>query len=127
MPLLDVTEILSDDDLGDVFDVIRRVEVPDGHGRATYTPTTIPNQVGVVISIDPSDLKRDDGSELSFRNISIATTFRLRAAGIGIQADQVVWDGITFTITKVKVHTRWGAGFVKAEATSQNAYDAPPT
>lgn len=58
--------------------------------------------------------------------ITITTTFRLRAVGEGVQPDQVVYDGMVYTITAVK---RWGrmANMVKATAVSQNAADPDPS
>jgi hypothetical protein len=126
VPTLDVSEVFDDDDLMDSFTVLRRSECVGDDGRATFTRTAYPNTVGFVMVKGPGKNTRKDDSQMTSRDISVVTQFRLRAASDGVQPDEIVWDGVTFTITSITPHTRWGEGFVKAEATSMNASDRPP-
>lgn len=126
MPDLDVTEILSDPDLADIFDVIRRSEVIGANGRPTLGSVKTEGVVGVVTPGDSGKLTRADDSAMSSNLITISTSFRLRAAGLGFQPDLVVYDGIQYTVTAVKRWQRFGAGWVKALAESENASDHPP-
>lgn len=127
MPYLDVTEVLYDPDLGDVFDVIRRVETVGNDGRPTLVESTVADQCGIVTPGDTGKLLRKDDSQMTSRVISISTVFRLRASGDGFQPDIVLYDGVRFTVQAVQLFTRFGAGFVNAVATSSNAFDPAPT
>lgn len=127
MPLLDVSDVLLDPMLADQFDVIRRAEALGTNGRSTLTPTTIPNQVGVVTMASGNDLiRRDDGSMMS-RKISVVTPFRLRGPGNGFAPDQISLGGVIFTVTEILPYNRYGAGFIEALAESMNASDPAPT
>lgn len=127
MPGLDVTELLSDPDLCDVFDVYRRTETVGSNGRSTTTEAVTAGVVGVVTPGDSGDLLRKDDSQMTSRIITISTTFRLRASGDGFQPDVVLYDGVRFTVKAVKLWNRFGAGYIKAAATSMNAADPAPT
>ena len=126
MPDLDVTEILSDPDLADLFDVIRRTEVVGATGRSTLTEVTTVGVAGVVTPGDPGNLLRKDDSQMTSRVISISTTYRLRASGEGFQPDILLYDGVRYTVKATQLWTRFGAGFVNAVATSMNAADPAP-
>lgn len=123
---LDLSEIFSDPDLCDTFDVIRRSDAVDSHGRSNITEQTTSNIVGVVVPGDAGDLLRGDDKSTTSRMITVSTMYRLRASGDGFQPDVIFYDGIRFTVKAVKVWTRLGAGFVKAVATSGNAADPAP-
>lgn len=128
MPLLDVTAILSDPDLSDTFDVIRRNETVDpATGRSVTTELRIPNIAGVVTPGDQGSLLRKDDSSSSDRVISIATVYRLRSIGAGFQPDVVLYDGIRFTVKAAQYWHRFGQGFTNAVAISSNASDPEPT
>lgn len=125
--MLDFSDILSDTDVaGQRFTVVRRTETVGDDGRSTTTSTSIPDQVGSVVPGDPGKLLRKEEGAMADNVITITTTFRLRAVGEGVQPDQVVYDGMVYTITAVK---RWGrmANMVKATAVSQNAADPDPS
>lgn len=123
---LDLSEIFSDPDLCDTFDVIRRSDAVDDRGRSSLTEQTISNIVGVVVPGDSGDLLRGDDKSTTSRMITISTMYRLRGSGEGFQPDVIFYDGIRFTVKAVKVWTRLGAGFVKAVAVSGNAADPAP-
>lgn len=125
MPQLDVSEVLFDPDLADTFTVIRQAEAVNDQGRTVLTPTQYPRIVGVVTATSPADLLRRDDGQMMPRKISVVTVFRLRGPAPGFQPDQIVIDGVTFTITEILPFSRFGRGFVEALATSMNALNAP--
>lgn len=127
MPNLDVTDLLDDDDLADDFDVLRRDEAISDHGRPVITVSTFAGQRGVITHSSPDTLQRRDDAQMTSRVAVIITTFRLRASGDGFQPDQVLYDGITWTIKAVSPYTRFGAGFVECIMESMNAADPAPT
>ena len=126
MPLIDVSEVLVDPDLASRFTVIRRAETVGSNGRSATTDTSFPNIVGVITMQSASELIRRDDGDMITRKISIVTPFRLRSAADGHKPDQVVLDGITYTITEILPYHRFGAGFVEALAVSMNATDPGP-
>ena len=127
MPLLDVTEVLNDPDFADVFSVLRRSEAVGNNGRAVITEQQTDGVVGVVTIASPNDLVRFDAGQMTGRGIMIVTTFRLRASAQGVQPDQVIWDGATYTVKGIDPYHRFGAGFIEALAMSMNASTPPPT
>ena len=126
MPLIDVSEVLVDPDLASQFTVIRRAESVGSNGRVSTADTTIPNIIGVVTMQSAGELIRRDDSDMIQRKISVVTPFRLRSAADGHKPDQIVLDGITYTVTEILPYHRFGAGFVEAIAVSMNATDPGP-
>lgn len=126
MAQLDVSELLFDPDFADMFTVIRHEETISEQGRAITRPVSHPNIVGVVTATSPADLIRRDDGQMMSRKVSVVTSFRLRGPSPGFQPDQIVIEGVTFTITEILPFTRFGSGFVEALATSMNALNAPP-
>lgn len=123
---LDVSEVLFDPDLADMFDVIRNREVVNDQGRSETQETRYRNIIGVVTSQSPADLlKRDDGQMMP-RKCSVVTAFRLRGPGAGFQPDDIVLEGIRFTVTEILPFSRFGSGFVEATITSMNASNPAP-
>lgn len=121
MPDLDVSEVLFDPDFADVFTVQRRAEAVNTSGRSQVTVTPFIDIVGVITSTDPSDLERRDDGQMMTRTINVVTAFRLRGPSPGFQPDQIVHDGVTYTVDKILPFTRFGRGFIEAVATSMNA------
>jgi hypothetical protein len=127
VPTLDFTDIIYDTDLSDVFDVIRRTEtVSTATGRSSVTEEIITGLTGVVVPGDPGNIMRDESGQMTSRLITVTTDFRLRPASLNSQPDQVLYDGVPYTVKAVKLWTRLGPGFVKAVAESQRSYDPPP-
>ena len=124
MPNLDFSDIIDDPDLGDFFSVIRRTEVVSAAtGRSGLTSVQTDNLWGVVTPGDPSNNERGDASQMTSRNLSIVTQFRLVGANASDQPDVVLYDGVYFTVKSVQGYNRFGDGFVKASLESMNAYD----
>lgn len=119
MPLLDVTSILTDPDFASVFSVVRRTEVVSvSSGLTSISEVTTPDVLGVITIAKPSQLVRDDVGQMMGRTISVITKHALRGASVGVQPDQVIWNGIAYTVTVADPYLHFGAGFVQAEATS---------
>lgn len=121
MPWLDVTEVTLDPFLSDVITVIRRMQTVDVHGNVQIITMGSYNAVGVVTPTDNNSLTRAEAYESQADSIRIITTFRLRGAaqdiaGVNWQPDLVQWNGNTYLIKSLNDYTRFGAGFVDADA-----------
>lgn len=123
MPLLDVSEVLTDPDIATTFDVRRRAETVGTNGRSATSDTLFRNVVGVVTAIGPSDLERADGYQVTPRRISVVTKFRLRGEVTGFQPDVVVWRGSNYLVKAVDPYPQFGNGFVQAECSSMDKTD----
>jgi hypothetical protein len=127
MALLDVSELLFDPDLCDLVTVTRRTAtVSTDTGRAGFTTTVFPNVVMFVLIADPSDQQRSPEATNIPRAIDVVTNFRLHGPSEGQLADVITYMGSDYTLTEIKPHAKWGAGFVKGKATSMNASDTSP-
>lgn len=133
MPLLDVSELLSDPLFVETVTVLRRKQVLV-KGRPSITAATIPNVVG---SIQPKDttiggnfIERAPDMEYRGSNLLFYTTFRIR--GVTKQAtddylpDVVIWNGDHFLVGLTNDYTHYGAGFMEAELESTEAVDYAP-
>lgn len=131
MPDLDVSFMLADQLLADTFDVIRRRDIVDAHGRTTPTvEATFLEQYGVITAQDPADLMRRDDGQMIPRLIFCASTFRFRgpsldASARGYQPDIINWNGGSYTVKNVLAYSRYGEGFVEVIAESMIAMDLP--
>lgn len=128
MPLLDVTEVLADAYLADVFTVQRRVETIGTNGRSTLAQQTFNNVVGVITMASPTELDRlasQPDFQVASRTISVVTRFPLRMAVKGEQPDVVVWLGTTYLVAACDGYPQFGAGFYQALCTSMDRADVP--
>lgn len=83
MPLLDVSELMSDPLFVETFDVIRRQETVDDKGRVVIVPELFE---GVVGSVQPKDtaiggniITQGEDASLRGANFNVYTSFRLRS------------------------------------------------
>ena len=114
MPLLDVTDVLTDIDFVDTSLVCQRItSAVNESGLAVQTPVT-KSFSGVVTSDSGELLNRIAVGEYARGSISVITKFRLRDAGPGYTADIVAWNGRTYTVTTVNDYSTYGAGFIEA-------------
>ena len=125
MALLDVSEILTDPDFADKFNVRRRSETVDTHGRSTVAEQLFSQVVGVVTAISPSDLDRREDYQAMTRSISIVCQFRLRGETDGGQPDIVVWRGNNYIVKHIDPYPQFGRGFIQAECSSMDRVDVP--
>lgn len=115
MPLLDVSEVLTDPDFADTFTVYRQAVTVGNDGRAVLTETTS-SAVGVVTPDMWSTLQRaPEGSNVS-ETITVITQFRLTSSVDGSDADEIVWNGKRYVVIAVGDCSRYGPGFVEASA-----------
>jgi hypothetical protein len=124
MALLDVTQILTDPDLTDRFSVRRRAESVDSTGFAVETEEFIPNLIGVIVSISPSDLDRQADYQTMSRSITVVSKFALRGEVTGFQPDLVVWRGNNYLVKHIDPYPQFGPGFFQAECSSVDKTDA---
>ncbi len=123
MPLLNVSSVLTDPDFADSFTVNRRMETVGTNGRTTIGSQLIPNILGVVTAISPSDLERQDGYESMTRSISVVTQFRLRGPAQDEQPDVIIWRGSHFVVKHVDPYPQFGVGFFQVECVSMDHID----
>jgi hypothetical protein len=124
MPQLDVSFMLTDPMLADVFSVNRRSDVIGPNGRTTPTSVqVIPNLMGVITQQDPADLMREPDGQMMPRSIMVCTGFALRGVVTGAQPDIISWNGTDYLVKQVYPYSRFGAGTYEAVATSMNATD----
>ena len=127
MPLLDVTQIITDPDFADNFAVRRRTDVIDAHGRSVPTEQTFSPVIGVVTANSPSDLDRKEDYQTMSRSITVVTKFALRGETTNFQPDVIVWRGSNFLVKHVDLYPHFGAGFFQAECSSMSKTDGALT
>lgn len=115
MPLLDVSELLTDPDFADTVTVYRQAVTVSSTGRASKAET-ISTIVAVVTPDKWATLQRQaEGSNVS-ETITVITQFRLTATVGDQDADEIVWNGKRYVVIAVGDCSRYGAGFVEASA-----------
>jgi galactose-6-phosphate isomerase len=129
MPMLDVSFMALDPMFADTFDVKRRTETVDVHGRTQKGSQDFTRVVGTVTQQSPSDLMRRDDSQIVPRRIFVATRFQLfNACKVGsqqYQPDLITWNGTMYTVTDLLPYSRFGKGFYEVIAQAFNAVDEP--
>jgi hypothetical protein len=125
VPFLDVTSVLFDPDFADKFNVRRRAEVMDEHGRSTQVEKLLKNKAGVVTAISPNDLNRAEDYQTMTRSISVICKFSLRGETQGYQPDIVVWKGGNYLVKHVDPYPQFGQGFYQAECSSMDKLEQP--
>lgn len=131
MPDIDVSDLLNDPFAAELLTILRQKETVTQKGRESNTYETItPQPVGVVQPKDTviggNEVTREDDKIYRGAALIIHTQFRLRGPAPGYQPDVIVWQGDRYVITLVNNFSRYGAGFIYAEAASQESLDAPP-
>lgn len=139
MPLLDVSELMSDPLFVETFDVIRRQETVDDKGRVVIVPELFE---GVVGSVQPKDtaiggniITQGEDASLRGANFNVYTSFRLRSVskdvapapdGTRFLPDVIVWNGDHLLVALINDYSHYGAGFIHAECASIDAVDYAP-
>ncbi|MGN5479518.1 hypothetical protein ACTMU2_29270 [Cupriavidus basilensis] len=114
MALLDVTDVLMDPDFMDSgLECNRMTQTVDGRGRATNSSST--TLFSAVVTSDKGDIlhRNADGSRI-IGSITLHTPFRLSDGSAGLDADEIVWQGRTYTVVNVNDYSHFGRGFVCA-------------
>ena len=117
-------DVLADPEISDPFVVMRRALTFPAFGRGEAKAKLLPT-FGVITAAHPNDLERLDDSQRMGRNISIVTRFRLQGPSEGVQADQILWQGVTFIVHVVEPYAQYGEGWVQAVAGSIQTMDSP--
>lgn len=114
MPLLDVSEILSDPDFVDTqLACIRNTQTVNSNGIAVNAQVT--TAFSGVVTQDTGDMltRLAEGSYVK-GSILVHTRFVLTNGNAGIDADIVIWRGRSFTVVDADDYSTYGAGFVCA-------------
>ena len=120
--MLDMSDIVSDPDFADTFDVIRTSVVTSNDGRGHPVEVPMPGIIGTVTQGPGDELVRERDGERIRGDIMIHTTFRLQDGEAGKTADIVVWPAGSqerYTVTLTSDYSRLG-GFVAAACTRLN-------
>lgn len=113
MPLLDVSDILTDPDFADEITITRTVITVE-RGRTKKNQTTIP-AVGVVTSDQGDILDRLPDMRRVAGAILVHTAETLIASDDERDADIIEWAGKQYTVIDVNDYSRYGAGFTCAK------------
>lgn len=123
MPLLDVSDIVTDADLADVFNVVRRHASVTQKGRPESANQRFEKQFGVVTIAKPDETIRRDDMQNTPRTIFVAARFEFRGVADASHPDLIEWAGTTYTVLMVQPYSRYGRGIHECTAESQNAVD----
>lgn len=120
MPLLDVSDLLSDPDIaGQAFTVIRSTVTVGMDGQGIGTVSTI-QAIGSVQPAGSQDLMRLPEGDMQTGAIKIRTVFRLTSGGADFSKDIVQWPastGARYFVQTVDDWSQFGVGYVEALAT----------
>lgn len=123
--MLDVSMVLNDPLLSDLFAVRRFAETVGSNGRTTKTEVErFEDQRGIIQPLDPSELVIHDDQQSVTHAIEVLCAFSLRDARFGYQPDIVVWDGIEYKVIEAIPYQRL-AGHTQAKCVSSRAADTP--
>ncbi len=132
MPMLDVSDVLLDPMFAEALTIERRTDDVGSNGRVTSISQIItPQPFGVVVPVDTAiggnALERTPDEQHRGAALEVYTTFRLRGPSPDGQPDIIIYDGSQYIVTIINTFARFGAGFIKAECSSMNSIDDPPT
>jgi hypothetical protein len=115
MPLLDVSDLLTDPDFVDnSLTCTRSAQTVGDDGMAVNTPTV--TAFSGVVTNDTGDqlMRGPDGARID-GSITIHTRFQLIDGKVGFDADVVTWQGRQYTVVNVRDWSTYGQGFVAAQ------------
>jgi len=113
MPLLDVSDIITDPDFVDTV-TVTRTTVVTVNGRGQRSSRAFPAR-GVVTSSQGDTLDRQAEGRLRHGSITFHTRTRLYPGQGDTDADEITYRGQRYTVTSVNDYSAYGAGFVAAE------------
>lgn len=117
MPLLDVTDVLTDPYFEDTFSVTRNIQSMTTGGDAIDTQTLIPIVRGVVNAVGNSIIDKFPEGEVSHGDIVIYTTFPLTDGKGNRDFDIVTWHGETYQVKSTSDWSAFGQGYIEAVCT----------
>ncbi len=120
MANLDITELLSDPDLCDCFQYVRRLEQVDTKGRAQNN-RVIKKAYGSVQPASGQTLKLFPNLTNVSGSIEIWTKAPLQIATTTLQADLILWKNSTYIVAeRLDDWQHFGAGFCHAVCVLQS-------
>lgn len=114
MALLDVVDVLLDPDFMDTGLVCNRMAQTVGENGRAQNAITAKTFAAVVTSDKGDILQRGAEGSLITGSITLHTPFRLKDGSPGQDADEVIWQGRTYTVVSVNDYSHFGRGFVAA-------------
>lgn len=114
MPNLDVSDLLTDPDFADKFDVLRTTESVSSGGMVQQSVQTISSVIGVVTPMSDRELSRLPDAERLTGQVMVYTKFRLSDGEGNRTADIVRWADEEYTVVSTDNYSRFGAGFIAA-------------
>src|SRR5215831_6705851 len=108
MATLDVSDIPVCAEFSDTFQVIRRPETIDYHGRVDIIEAPPVAVLGTIYPTGDNSLVRQSDFERGSETYTCVTPFRLRQAGPGHQPDMILYRGDVFIVTEVEDYSQYG-------------------
>lgn len=125
MPWLNPGVVAGSPFLSDDFQITKQVQVVSDLGRVETTREHRAG-FGIVTQAGAGDLARYPEFQNADNVISVITESELRGPTPGAQPDIITWAGTSYLVKKVLPYPRYGQGWYKVLATSQNAIDLMP-
>lgn len=114
MPLLDVSDVLSDPMFADAAVLIRTMVTVDPATGRTIS-AQVETTISVVVTSDKGqNLRRMPDAAASEGSIIVHSTVTFTEGGDGRDADIIRWQGRDWTVVTVDDYSRYGAGFTVA-------------
>lgn len=130
MPMLDVSDVLTDPMFCEELSVTRRVEVIDeANGISSTSDVLLKDVFGVVTIGSVNPLVRTEEYEFARNNITVHTQTQLRDKVSGNKPDVITWDGSRYLVKKCFPWNKYGDGFYAADCelmTPARADDSVP-
>ena len=123
MPLLDVSEVLSDPDFSQVITIQRNAQTVNAQGRAVDNVSTFTIQGVITIGpLDPLVLNTD--AAFTRKSIAVHTRTQLYDVTSGFEPDNVLFEGNVYLVKRVYPWNQYGAGFYAADCEMQDLVTA---
>lgn len=130
MTWMDMSDALLEPAFQSSFDVQRRADDVDVHGRTQISWTTTPGVPGVVYPSGKNDLERLPDYQRAGKTISVITKFRLQGPSQDLQPDYVIWPSQTgdpYVVAHLEDYSQYGAGFILAICSTVELLPQPPS
>mgnify|MGYP003385241070 CR=1 FL=1 len=117
MANLDLTELLTDPDFIDSVTVTRIGQTVDGHGMVVQATTIYDD---VAMAVQPATgrvLEMFPDLERASDSIVVYTEFMLSGVTDTTQADQIEWNGKSYTVQSINDYSNFASGWIMAACT----------
>ena len=126
MPLIDVSDLLTDPDFVQSIVITRRAQSVDNTGRGVESDSTLTIIGCVTIGpLDPMIFGTD--ATYSRKSIAVHTRAQLYDATTGFSADLVTFEGNTYVVKQVYPWNQFGRGFYAAQCELQDLQTSTAT